>query len=229
MEKEKDLRVKLITELDRLYDTQAALKQQLLVMDAYVIKPNVETDCKEQDKPENSVNTFDYITGVEKAQSFLSPAYEEKQAVMEAEASTTQWEQLKNSIQEYSDGPYGDYNERVNTITKKLDLNDNQASYYHTLLEDYEEQANALYEGMRFPKLSSAYDLDNFQILLEEAELEKQALDEIFDQEFIHVLTPEQAKAYEQLPLGERGVGPNAGLDRLEFVFSDLSELAIEY
>ncbi len=228
IEQERNLRKQLTKELNSLYEAQVALKQQLLAVNANVSKPEI-VDIRTQQKNMNSISrTTKQKDDAMTTQSILLRLIEEKRTARAAEASSRQWEILRSSNMENRDGPYGDFNVKVNTISKKLNLDDNQASYYHALLVDYEEQADALYEGIRFTGLSSVFDFDHFQILLEEVELEKQALDTTFDQEFVQLLTTEQARLYELIPPEERGVGPNAGMDRMEFTISDLSALARE-
>ena len=161
----------------------------------------------------------------EALRDLVTSLIEEERAARLAANRETQWQRLRN-WQDNREGPYGKYNVRVNSISKTLDLDYTQASYYHTLLSDYEEQANALYEGVRSQLPDQGSDMDNFQTLLEEIELDKRSLDATFDQTFVQTLSPEQASRYEQLPPEERGVGPNAGLDSMQFKFSDLRKLA---
>lgn len=228
IDQERNLRKQLSKELNSLYDAQTALKQQLLTVDTNVSKPEIVDTRTDQKNMESISRTPNQKDDAMTTPNILLRLIEEKRSARAAEASSRQWEQLRSANMENRDGPYGDFNVRVNTISKKLNLDDSQASYYHALLVDYEEQADALYEGMRFTGLSSVFDFDHFQILLEEVELEKQALDTTFDQEFVQLLKTEQARLYEQLPPEERGVGPNAGMDRMEFTISDLSAIARE-
>ena len=58
--------------------------------------------------------------------------------------------------------------------------------------------------------------------MLQEIEAEKTDLDALLDQELTRALSDEQAARYLALPTEERGVGPNAGLSRLDLQVFDL-------
>jgi len=215
IEEEQRLTQQIATEVDALHKELAQLYQRIDQLGhtgstpAKMVfteeRPSADTDEALRDLVRNMVN--------------------EERAARLAATRNTQWERLRN-WQDNRKGPYGKYNVRVNSISKTLDLDYTQASYYHTLLSDYEEQANALYEGVSSRLPDQGSDFNNFQTLLGEIELEKRRLDATFDQAFAQTLSPAQASRYEQLPPEERGVGPNAGLDRMQFQFSDLRRLA---
>jgi|GEM_PF-3737370 hypothetical protein len=112
---------------------------------------------------------------------------------------------------------------RVATIASALSLGADQEVFYTQLLSDYENRVDALYDRVAEQyDYASGTDPFQFQDMLLEIEQEKSELDAMFDEEFSHVLSEQQAARYLTLPAEERGVGPNAGIDRLDLQMFDL-------
>ncbi|MGB5177806.1 MAG: hypothetical protein WBP44_03645 [Gammaproteobacteria bacterium] len=220
---EQRLSHQMAIELDELRKDLVLLNQRLEQMTRMY---SIPTDYDNR-YPDRTASSDEILSGNsdEKLRDLVRSLIKEERTARHAAIRETQWQQLRN-WQDNREGPYGKYNVRVNSITKTLDLDYTQTSYYHTLLSDYEEQANALYEEVSSSLPDQESDINNLQTLLDEIELEKRRLDETFDQTFVQSLSPEQVSRYEQLPPEERGIGPDAGLDSMQFQFSDLRRLA---
>ena len=162
----------------------------------------------------------------ESLRALVSKLMEEERTARRLANRDSQWKRLRE-WQEYREGPYGKHNVRVNRMNNTLELDYSQTSYYHTLIADYEQRANALYEDIGGQLTGDGSDLSKLQDVLQEIEAEKRKLDEALDQAFIQTLSSEQASRYMQLPREERGVGPNAGLSRMNLNFSNLRAFAI--
>jgi hypothetical protein len=163
----------------------------------------------------------------ESLRALVSELMKEERAARRAATRESQWNRLRD-WQENREGPYGIHNTRVNNMTRILDLDYSQASYYYSLIADYEERANALYEDASSQIADSGSDFDILADRFDDIEIEKRRLDETFDQAFLQTLTSEQTNRYMQLPAEERGIGPNAGLSRMQFKFSDLRAFATD-
>lgn len=224
LEQERQLRQQIRADLTGLTSELELLRQRLDQQD--------RTSLDERIAAGNTVFPVTEITDTlqereEMLRAVVSELIKEEQAEQRAAIRDSQWKRLRE-WQENREGPYGNHNVRVNNMTRLLDLDYSQASYYYTIIADYEEQANALYEDASSQIADSGSDFDILANRFDDIETEKDRLDEAFDQAFIQTLTSEQVSRYMQLPAEERGVGPNAGLSRIQFKFSDLRALAID-
>lgn len=157
--------------------------------------------------------------------SALTAVDNRPKAALASSSAPTPWEQLRSGnalpgspVDEIEDG-----DGRVATIRDILSLGADQETFYTELLSDYEGRVDALYD-----RVAEQYDFASgaspfqFQEMLVEIEQEKSELDAMLDAEFSRALTDEQTARYLALPAEERGVGPNAGIDRLELQIFDL-------
>jgi hypothetical protein len=223
IEREQRLRQQITTELNGLDKEVAQINRRLEMME--FTKP---VQARHADYREDRVVLADELPfddSDEVLRELVINVIQEERLARQAAFQESQWKRLRN-WKDNRHGPYGQYNARVNTITGIIDLDYTQASYYHTLLAEYEEQAAVLYEGISSRIADQGSDLDNLQQVLDEVELEKRSLDATFDQAFVQMLSPEQASRYEELPPEERGIGPNAGLSRMQLELGDLQKLA---
>jgi hypothetical protein len=152
-------------------------------------------------------------------------ADESPNAAIVSSKAPTPWEQVRagNAIPRFPLDEDEDVDDRVATVREVLSLDAGQETFYAELLSDYEGRVDALYD-----RVAKQYDFASganpfqFQEMLVEIELEKAELDAMLDAEFSRALTEEQTARYLALPAEERGVGPNAGIDRLELQIFDL-------
>jgi len=135
------------------------------------------------------------------------------------------WEQLRAVKQPVDAATHGADGtaRRTARVEQALELDSDQAIHYRDLVSDYEDRIDALYDRVaREYDYAAGQDPLQFQDMLQEIELEKADLEARLDEELLHALTDEQAARYLALPAEERGVGPNAGLDRLDLQAFDL-------
>ncbi len=119
-------------------------------------------------------------------------------------------------VEELSQGPYGRWNYRVNSLAEKLSLDGRQKGVYHDLLVKYDGQRQDFSARVKeqFSQTRAAAGEENnrkFFVGVQVREQFKQMgaqLDAIgaeFDREFSGHLGPEQQKTYADLPDHERG------------------------
>jgi hypothetical protein len=152
-------------------------------------------------------------------------ADERRNAALASSTAPTPWEQLRagDAIPRFPLDEAEDGDDRIATVREVLSLDAGQQTLYAELLSDYEGRVDAVYD-----RVAEQYDFASganpfqFQEMLVEIEREKSELDAMLDAEFSRALTDEQTSRYLALPAEERGVGPNAGLDRLELQILDL-------
>jgi hypothetical protein len=112
---------------------------------------------------------------------------------------------------------------RVSALSRALGLGADQEAFYRELISDYENRVDTLYD-----RVAEGYDFSGgvdpfvFQEMLVEILDEKAELDALLDEEFSRTLSEDQTARYLALPTEERGVGPDAGIDRLELQILDL-------
>ncbi|MDX1696666.1 MAG: hypothetical protein R3308_00175 [Thiohalobacterales bacterium] len=223
IDRETSLREQLDTRLLYLNQDIASLNERLDQLVHTRVNMAIDGNIRMNAAPGDDVDRLDDHD--ETLRALVRSLIEEERASRLAATKESQWKRLRQ-WQEDRDGPYGKHNVRINALTRSLNLDYTQASYYHTLLTQYEEQANSLYAGIGDRTAAEGSDPGLLQALLNEADAEKRVLDESLDQAFVQTLTPEQANRYWRLPEEERGVGPNAGLSQVRFDLSVLRKLA---
>lgn len=117
---------------------------------------------------------------------------------------------------------HGDPPGRPEALARLLELDSAQTAYYQNLLTEFEGRVDALFDRVAEQYEYAGQDPLAFQDMLQAVEAEKAELDAALDAELARVLHDEQQARYLQLPAESRGVGPNAGLDRLELQLLDL-------
>lgn len=114
-------------------------------------------------------------------------------------------EAKQKEMNELSEGPYGKHNFRVNSLAKKLELDERQKEFLFNLLTKGEERRR---EARREEKVSrdgvEATPEEMEQRMRQLASLEQQMRHE-FDREFLMGLSREQQEAYKSLPEEEHG------------------------
>lgn len=123
---------------------------------------------------------------------------EERQARQEEQARRAR--ERREEMQAMRQGPYGSYNFKVNSLGKKLGLNDFQKQGYYELLVGYRERFQEIRKGVDFRNTESR---KNYQQA-------RKDLTEQFSREFVQVLTPQQVEQYNELPAWERS--PEGGV-----------------
>jgi len=114
------------------------------------------------------------------------------------------------------EGPYGERNFRVNSMAKKLGLDDAQKDFYHELLTRYGDEHNALRQRPDGDASGSAPATpEELARHLENVRAQEAALAARFDAEFARGLTPAQNDLYRDLPAHERG--PRGGEFQIAF------------
>jgi polyhydroxyalkanoate synthesis regulator phasin len=137
----------------------------------------------------------------------------------------TPWEQLRSygATSATVDAGVETEEDRIAKVSDILALADDQEGYYQQLVADYGERVDALYDRVvEQYDLAAGQDPFSFQDMLLEIEREKSELDAMLDEDFARALSEQQRARYLALPSEERGIGPNAGLDRLELNLFDL-------
>ncbi|HVR73963.1 MAG TPA: Spy/CpxP family protein refolding chaperone [Planctomycetota bacterium] len=137
-------------------------------------------------------------------ESFVARVYVESRNARRQE-ERDEAEAKQREMKELSEGPYGRYNYRVNSLARKLDLDERQKEFLFNLLTKGEERRR---EARREEKTSQ----DGVETTPEEMEqrmrqlasLEQQMRHE-FDRDFLLSLSREQQEAYNNLPEHERG------------------------
>jgi hypothetical protein len=133
---------------------------------------------------------------------------EREERQLEAQARA---EEKQREIQELYQGPYGQFNWRVNRLAKRLELNDGQKQRYFDLLTAYSNRIEEMRTGLdrKNPEVYTAY-----------RERKKQVQEE-FEGLVIQSLTPPQAKSFQELPFSERSADPSAaGVNKAAVVLS---------
>jgi len=120
--------------------------------------------------------------------------------VIQEERQEREWEEQhrarerQRELEELSRGPYGKFNLRVNTMGKRLNLNDFQKQRYFQFLSDY---------SARFEEASRTVNRQDPEAYQAYRERKKQMQEE-FDGLVIQSLTPLQAQEYQELPSFEK-------------------------
>jgi hypothetical protein len=104
-----------------------------------------------------------------------------------AEEQKKEWEELQK-------GPYGKYNFKVNSLARKLNLNDRQKQHYHDTLAQY---------GSRFEELRKNANMKDAESRKAYRQ-NKKTLQEEFESVVVLGFSQEQAQDYKELPGFER-------------------------
>ena len=108
----------------------------------------------------------------------------------------------QREIEELSQGPYGQFNYRVNNIARKIGLSEAQQQRYYALLSDYSARIEEIRQGL---------DREDPVAYKSYRERKQQITDE-FDKLVIQSLTPPQAQDYQGLSSSDRSPAlENAG------------------
>lgn len=225
LERAKRLGEQAETEMQRTAQRLAAVSRQLETerhKSDRRLREDTELGCASE-QPQATVGTpgeaifkdrAAYVAGAERAARITPPPT----------GDPTLWDELRAGSRQSiraSDGADGPVS-RAASVAELLDLDQGQQNHYEELLSDFEQRVDALYDRVALQYDYTGQDALEFQDMLQEIELEKAELDAALDQEFTYTLTDEQAARYLALPAEERGVGPNAGLGRLELRILDL-------
>lgn len=153
--------------------------------------------------------------------SSLDDTMDQDAAVRLSTSDPTPWDTLRAERQQ-TERSNSDIDSQARSVARLLDLDSEQDAYYEDLVSEFEGRVDALYDRVAEQYEYSGQDPLEFQDMLQEIEVEKAELDALLDQELTRVLSDEQAVRYLALPNEERGVGPNAGLSRLDLQVFDL-------
>ena len=140
----------------------------------------------------------------------VSKTYEKARTSRLARERAEQEERAKE-MEALSQGPYGKYNYRVNSLAKKLGLDTRQETYVYNLLLKYEDlrrqewEQNAQPEGEATP--------DRLKEHMDRMLKMNQELSQQYENELLAGLNPNQREIYEDLPEHERG-----GLDSVKMI-----------
>jgi hypothetical protein len=118
-------------------------------------------------------------------------------------------EERAREMEALSQGPYGKFNYRVNSLSKKLGLDARQEQYLYNLLLKYDERRSQ--ELSQLPKLEGE-DLtpDRFKEHAQQTLRIHQELNREFEADLLAGLDPKQKEAYQDLPEHERATGGDA-------------------
>jgi len=130
---------------------------------------------------------------------FIQEEREERQLEAKQEARARMAERLKETEQLFQ-GPYGDYNYRVNQLSQKLSLTDPQKQQYYQLLTTYSNRIEEMRNGL---------DRNNPEVYTAYRDRKKQVQDE-FENLVIQSLTPPQAKEFQGLSFSIRSAAMEA-------------------
>ena len=104
-----------------------------------------------------------------------------------------------------SQGPYGKYNYRVNSLSKKLGLDRRQEEYVHNLLLGLEERQRLAME--QIPRLEGEVTAEQLKEHRDHVVRVHQELSQQFESDLLAGLNAEQRETYESLPEHERTSG----------------------
>ena len=117
-------------------------------------------------------------------------------------------EAREREIRELSEGPYGKFNYRVNSLAKKLELDARQKEYAFNLLTKYEERAREA-KNQLLPADGSEAKGEMTEQRMKQYMVLKQELGQQFDNDLLLGLRADQQEAYKDLSPDERGAGGN--------------------
>jgi hypothetical protein len=101
-----------------------------------------------------------------------------------------------------SQGPYGKYNYRVNSLSKKLGLDRRQEEYVHNLLLGLEERQRLAME--QIPRLEGEVTAEQLKEHRDHVVRAHQELSQQFESDLLAGLNAKQRETYESLPEHER-------------------------
>jgi hypothetical protein len=106
----------------------------------------------------------------------------------------------KRTWEELGQGPYGDFNLRVNCMTRVLGLDDRQKQRYFEILSHYSTRLQESAKGLNKldPESLRAYEERKQQVLAE------------FETVALQAFTPAQAQQYRELPSSAKSPGPES-------------------
>ena len=140
---------------------------------------------------------IEQIDGEDGLRNYIAQVYREtRQQRKDDERREAQ--ERQREIEEMHQGPYGEHNYRVNSMAKRLDLNDAQANRYHALIIDYSER-------IQQQRKMEAEDPDQREVYRENRRLLRQE----FADTFAADLNDEQAELF--AALGDHERRPDGG------------------
>lgn len=165
--------------------------------------PGDDSTAEETSRPRALAELLEKEGAEEILRDFIADVYYKERDQRKKDAKT-QADEKRREREELSEGPYGKYNYRVNSLTKKLEMNSRQEQFVYELLQDYDERKKVAREEIR-----SAIDLEKpnretMQILFTRIEESRKDLGNQFETDLAAVLTPTQKEVFQELPSRER-------------------------
>jgi hypothetical protein len=157
-----------------------------------------DRSSEEGARVDEGVNPLIAALGKERAEefrSFVADVVKEERAQRRAAERERALAEARE-IEELNQGPFGEWNHRVNSVAKKLGLTDAQKQRYYDLLMDYVRRLKELREGY------DRTDPEGRKAWREK----RNELQEEFDGNVVVSFNPEQAEAYNDLPPHERSL-----------------------
>ncbi|SRR6266540_4469004 len=131
--------------------------------------------------------------------SFIHQVIQEEREEQRQEEERRRVEE-KRRWEELGQGPYGDFNLRVNCMTRVLGLDERQKQRYFEILSHYSTRLQESARGLNKldPESLRAYEERKQEVLAE------------FDAVVLQAFTPTQARQYRELPSSARSPGPES-------------------
>src|SRR5262245_27429089 len=177
--------------------TQASSPAAAPAQDAEGPAPGVQVAESPQKAGHSAAREVESLRGV--VYQLIQDEREERQLEAKQEAQTRMAQRLKETEELYQ-GPYGDYNYRMNLLSKRLNFTDQQKQQYYTLLSTYSSRIEEMRNGL---------DRNNPEVYDAYREKKKQVQEE-FERLVVQNLTPEQAKTFQGLPFSHRSAAVEA-------------------
>ena len=157
-------------------------------------------DASGSDDPELS-GLFAVTGGEQPLREYMAAVIEEEHVARQQRQREAN-ERRRQEWQKFREGPYGRYNFQVNSIAKKLELDDEQKDVFFELLTKYDGLRKELWTTYKecYPDLNTDEAREQRQVVQEQ----QKELDKELEAEFTTVLDQDQAAAYTELSPWER-------------------------
>jgi len=168
-------------------------------------KPTVAVSLGDEENPPTKLELWLDGQGMRgEFDDLVSKTYEKARTSRLARERAEQEERAKE-MEALSQGPYGKYNYRVNSLSKKLGLDTRQEQYVHNLLLNLEERRRLAME--QFPKLEGEVTPDQLKEHRDHVVQVHQELSQQFESDLLASLNARQQEIYESMPEHERMSG----------------------
>ena len=176
-------------------------------------KPTVAVSLGDEEVPSTKLELWLDGQGMRgEFDDLVSKTYEKARTSRLARERAEQEERAKE-MEALSQGPYGKYNYRVNSLSKKLGLDTRQEQYVHNLFLNLEERRRQAME--QFPKLEGEFTPDQLKEHRDHVVQVNQELSQQFENDLLASLNAKQRELYESMPEHERMSGDSVNNDRL--------------